>query len=394
MIRTSLNFVNQVTADLVPYPMEELAVMRSALEKEGRKVYDFGTGDPTIPTSEFIIEACKNSIETISQYPSVMGPEYLKQAHLFYLKRRFEVDPGANFQIFPSRGSKEAIFHIALSLIGRNGKKTMAYPVPGYPVYETSIAYGGGCGYPVTLSEANGYMMNPWEWPEEIVKDLCAIWINYPHNPTGVMATPSYLEQIIQWCHSHDVVLLSDECYVDIYHPKLSKEKRPKSVLSYTSDLVIAFMSLSKRSGMTGYRAGFVAGDKRILDPHIRARARFGLAQTSFIQKAAATAWLDDEHVEVRRQIFAERVDFVGAKLTEKKLMNAIPEATFYLWAKIPDSYGLDDVKFCRDLAKEQAILVNPSKWLGDPVGGYFRIACVPELSELKDAWKKIEAFL
>lgn len=387
--------VNELTSSLMPYPMEELARIRSELIKQGKKVYDFGTGDPKIKTEQQFISALINGVDEISQYPSILGTDELKNAHLDYLKRRFEIDTNNNnLMVVPTRGSKEAIFHIALSLIGRGGRKTIAYPVPGYPVYEASVEFAGGHTYPVQLREGSGYLMLPWEWPKEVINDLAAIWINYPHNPTGALASSDYLKQLLDWCQNHDVVLLADDCYVDIYNPALPLNDQPLSALKFRIDGVISFMSLSKRSGMTGYRAGMMAGDRRILEPHCKARARFGLAQSPFIEAAARLAWLDDDHVERRRVIFAERVETLSRGLANLGLMEKKPLATFYTWAKVPEKFKGDDILFCRRLAYEKGILVSPARWLGDLEGGYFRMACVPELAETKQVCDLLKDFI
>ena len=385
--------LNAVTTELEPYPMEELSKIRSRLLEAGRNVLDFGTGDPWLETPEFIREALAQGIDAFSRYPSVRGQSALLEAHEGYLKRRIGVDPSA-LAVLPTRGSKEAIFHIGLSVVGQNGKKTIAYPVPGYPVYEASVKFAGGRPYPVSLNEANDYLMDPWNWDANVVRDLAAVWINYPHNPTGVVASRSYLNKLVEWCQQRDIVVLADECYLDIYDPSLSEDQRPVSVLSENTAGVVSFMSLSKRSGMTGYRAGFMAGDPRLLDAHSKARARFGLAQPAFIQSAAAQAWIDDEHVAARRAVFGRRMSLLGQALQSLSLIDEIPTATFYLWAKLPEKFQGDDVQFCRDLADSKAILVSPASWLGDPSARRFRLACVPDEEQTKEAISGLEEFI
>jgi succinyldiaminopimelate transaminase len=382
--------VNDVTSELPPYPMEELTRIKNELKAKGQPIYDFGTGDPTIPTWSPIREKLLQSVPSISQYPSVRGTPELKNAQLGYLHRRFGIKPGPNFDILPTRGSKEAIFHIALSLIGRGGKRTLIYPNPGYPVYRTSAAYAGGKPYPVDLKESDGFLLKPWELPEEVQRDAAAIWINYPHNPTGAIADEKYWKDVIAWCHKVDCILLSDDCYVDIFG---DKTERPLCPLQFTDDRVITFMSLSKRSGMTGYRSGFMAGDKRILGPHAHARANFGLAMPDFVQAASIVAWSDDAHVEERRRIFNQRVDAASLTLTKLGLLDRKPDATFYLWCRVPSSYGIDDVRFCLDLAA-QGVITVPSQWLSEGIRGYFRFALVPEAPETVTAMSMVERFI
>jgi aspartate/methionine/tyrosine aminotransferase len=289
--------------------------------------------------------------------------------------------------ILPTRGSKEAVFHIALSLVGRaGGRKHILYPDPGYPVYRTSALFAGGIPYSIRLRSEDNYLMQPWNLPSHIIKDTAAIWVNYPHNPTGAIASKKYWEQLIDWCQTQNIILLADDCYADIYTSELeSSLGKPINALEISTDKVLSFMSLSKRSGFTGYRAGFIAGDPNLLKLHTRARANFGLANPLPIQKAAIVAWNDDTHVEKRRKIFEERLNVLAPFLVNKGLLMEIPKATFYLWCKIPKDFQNDDVGFCLSLANS-GIICSPSSWLSEGQKGYFRLALVPETKDIKKA--------
>jgi len=385
--------VNKVTAELKPYPMEELSNIRKELVAKGIPVFDFGTGDPKIPTWPGIRNAVKEAIGEVSSYPGINGTDELRASHLNYLKRRFNIDADT-IDIIPTRGSKEAVFHIALSLVGRaGGKRHIVYPDPGYPVYRSSTQFAGGLPYPVALKPENNYLLEPWNLPAHIQKDAAALWVNYPHNPTGAMAPIEYFERLVAWAKETNTVILSDDCYVDIYDANLAPEDRPRSILEITGEMVLSFCSLSKRSGLTGYRAGFIAGDKKIISAIRRARANMGLGQPNFIQVGAQTAWDDDEHVENRRVIFTERMEKLGGALMELGMIEEIPKATFYLWAKIPDRFKGNDIKFCKGLA-EKGVIASPSQWLSESIKGYTRFACVPDLEELDEAIEIIKEYV
>lgn len=385
--------VNDVTAGLAPYPMEELASIRAKLLEDGKKVFDFGTGDPKIPTSGFIINALKESIPEVSQYPSIKAHPVLLEAIEGYCSRRFNFKDNHQLSILPSNGSKEAVFHVALSLVGRKGgRKTILYPDPGYPVYKSSTLFAGGKPYPVALSENSAYQMEPWKLPEAVQKDTAAIWINYPHNPTGALLDKTSLQNLIDWCERRDVVLLSDDCYTDIYNASWQhKDKLPINPLELSSHQIISFMSLSKRSGMTGYRSGFMIGDSSLMRDIQRARANFGVATPTFIQLASAKAWNDEQHVIERRRIFTQRLEYSHEALTAMGFEVLKPDATFYLWCKVPG--GQDDVEFCKGLAK-LGVIASPSSWLGESCNGYFRMAMVPEFSDIKESMAIISGFV
>lgn len=388
--------------------MEELSRIKAGLVKEGKPVYDFGTGDPRIPTWHPVRDALIKSLPEISQYPSVKGIEKLAVAQAGYLKRRFNLVTGNELAVIPSQGSKEAIFNIALCLVGRaGGKKHIIYPDPGYPVYRSSTLYAGGIPWPVRVTAANGWLLEPWNLPDNVQKNAAAIWINHPHNPTGATAPLDYWRRVIEWCHRTDTILLSDDCYVDIYDagidsspelkdgtfPGVEVDPRPLNPLQLSTDRVLSFMSLSKRSGLTGYRAGMVAGDPRVIKPFLNARANFGVGSPDFIQHAAAVAWADDDHVVERRRIFSRRLATFGPLLKDLGMIDAIPSTTFYLWAKIPSRFGDDDVKFVLDLARI-GVIASPSQWLSEGIRGYVRFALVPEDAPMREAMGLLREYL
>ena len=386
------SLVNDVTENLASYPMETLKEIKEGLELKGKKIFDFGTGDPKIPMPSFLAQTICENIPKISQYPSIKGTKKLFDAHVSYLSRRFKICKFDSMSILPSRGSKEAIFHIALSLISRGSKKRkIIYPSPGYPVYKSSIDFAGGEPYPVQLKEENKFRLEPWLLPKSIINETKAVWVNYPHNPTGATVDQSYWCKLLDWCHDNSIILLSDECYMDIYDHESSF--KPQSPLALSSEFVISFHSLSKRSGLTGVRAGFIAGDKRILDPHIRARANFGLALPDFIQAAAAAAWGDDKHVIARRKIFTERRNHSFKVLNNLGLISEKPQAGFYMWCKLPRAYEGQDEKFCLSLA-EKGVITTPSSWLGDQTKGYFRLALVPDMDDTLEAMDIIKEYI
>jgi succinyldiaminopimelate transaminase len=393
--------VNQVTSGLRPYPMEELTKIKQGLQKAGKPVFDFGTGDPKIPTWAPIREAIVAAIPSISQYPSVKGSDNLRDAQWNYLTKRFGLAKNDDIGIIPSQGSKEAVFNIGLCLIGRNGKKHLIYPDPGYPVYRSSAQFAGGIPYPVRIRKEDGYLLKPWLLPQEIQKQTAAIWINHPHNPTGANATYEYWQELIAWCHKTDTILLSDDCYVDIYddiidrtvNVDLKADKRPLTPLQFSSDRIISFMSLSKRSGLTGYRSGMIVGDQRIVQSLLQARANFGVGSPDFIQAGAVIAWNDEQHVAERRKIFSHRLKLATPYLQNLGLIDERPEATFYLWCRIPKNFGDDDVRFILKLA-ELGIITSPSSWLSEGLKGFFRIALVPEDEHTITAMESLTKFV
>ncbi len=385
--------MNKVIKSLKPYPMEELNRIKSQLKEKGIKIYDFGTGDPKEPTDPKIRQALIAAVPEISQYPSVYGKEELRKVISEWFKNRFNVILDPKTEIIPSAGSKEAIFHFPLVFIDPDEeKKRVIFGTPAYPVYERGTLFANGIPYPVQLKEEDRFLLRLDKVEKSILEETKIVWINYPHNPTGATAPISYYEDIYGICREYDIILCSDECYTELYF-----DEKPPSALQVGKKGTVVFHSLSKRSGMTGYRSGFVAGDPEIITEYRKHRASFGVASPDFIQSAAIVAWSDEGHVEERRKIFKEKRDIFLSFLKKIGLEYLYPEASFYIWIKAPE--GVTGQEYAKKLL-EHGIVVSPGENFcsgleikeGRCKSNYFRIALVPTVEECKEAteiWEK-----
>jgi succinyldiaminopimelate transaminase len=367
---------------LKPYPMAELQARKAALEQSGMQVFDFGTGDPLEPTPSFIPEALKQALPAISQYPSVAGTAVLRQAVGDYLQRRFGVRLDSARQVLPSAGSKEAIFHLPLAFLDpESTRDTVIYGTPGYPVYQSGTLFAGGREHPVVLERSRGYRLDLTTLPQEVLARTAIAWLNYPHNPTGACVDAAYYAQQYACAKSHGILLASDECYQDLYFPGAATP--PPSLLGAGIDGVMVFHSCSKRSGMTGYRSGFIAGDARLIAAYRGWRAHMGVGSPAFIEQAAAMAWSDDHHPQARRLVFAEKYRVLAEGLGKRGISYLPSEAGLYLWAEVPGGQSSEGyAKRCL----EAGIVVSPGGFFGAGGEGWFRLALVPSVEDCRAA--------
>jgi succinyldiaminopimelate transaminase len=375
--------LNPVLENSPAYPLVRLDERRAELEEKGQTLFDFGAGDPREPTDPKIRQALIEGVPEVSRYPSATGTKALREAFAGYMRRRHGVGLDPETQVLPASGSKEAIFHAPLAFLHpSHERRGVAYGTPGYPVYERGTLFAGGEALPVRLREENDFLLPVEELDAAKTR---VVWINYPHNPTGATAPLSYLEELVAFCREHDVLLMSDECYNDVY-----EGEPPPSVLEVTSDRVLAFVSLSKRSGMTGYRSAMMAGDPDLISALKKLRPSIGAASPGFVSEAATAAWNDDEHVRERNRVFAQKRElFVG--FFERAGLRWTPtNASLYLWAEVPESYGGDDEAYALRLL-EEGILVAPGSAFGPGGEGYFRVALVPTLAECARAIERWE---
>ena len=365
------------------YPLLRLDERRREVEARGVELYDFGTGDPREPTDPKIRQALIDGVPEVSQYPTTPGKKELREAFCAWMSRRHGVALDPDTEVLPATGSKEAIFHAPLAFLHPSQERVgVAYGTPGYPVYERGSLFAGGEPLPVRLKAENDFLLETEGADPEKARIL---WINYPHNPTGATATYGHLERVVSFCREHEILLFSDECYNDIY-----SGEPPPSILEITSERTLAFCSLSKRSGMTGYRSAMMAGDPELIAALKKLRPSIGVATQSFVQDAAAVAWADDEHVEKRRLTFGEK-RALFKDFFERSVLEYLPtEASIYLWVAVP---GGDDEAYALRLL-EEGIVVAPGRSFGPGGEGYVRVALVPHLEECRRAIERWERLI
>jgi succinyldiaminopimelate transaminase len=357
--------LSPVLADLVQYPFARLDGWKADARARGIELIDFGMGDPREVTPAFIREALLASVDEVSSYPRAAGLPELRAAVAGWVERRFGVVVDPATEIVPTLGSKEAIFSFAQIALGE--KKLVAIPEPAYPVYERGALFAGGSVVTVPLSERGGWLpdldaFDAWD-------EIALFWTCYPNNPTGAIAPLSFYEELAARAREHGFLLCSDEAYSELWF-----DEPPVSALEVSNrENVVVFNTLSKRSSMTGYRAGFVCAPPEICDALRAFRPTVGTAPQEFVQRAAAVAWSDDAHVEAVRALYARKRAVLLPALEERGLRLAGSTATFYLWLDV----GGPAEPFSRRLL-QHGIVTAPGSLFGPAGDGYVRFALVP----------------
>jgi len=373
---------NPVLDELGGYPLARLQDLAGELRASGEVVHDFSIGDPDEPTPEFVRAALVDAVGPVSRYPTAAGQPELRRAVLRFLERRHGVtglDPDRH--VVPAAGSKEAIFHLPLALVDRDGpRRHVVFGTPGYPVYDRGTRFAGGVPDPVVLTPEQGWRLDLTTLPDERLQRACIAWLNHPHNPTGATVDLGFWREQVAVAREHDLLLCSDECYQEVWF-----DSPPPSVLEATDgdpSNVLAFVSLSKRSGMTGYRAAAVVGDAEVVARLRLLRPNVGTASPDFVQAAAIAAFDDQEHVEQRRAIFAAKREVVLGFLRERGIEVSGSQATFYVWFRAP---GGDDAAYAEALLRAR-IVASPGRAFGPGGEGWMRLALVPTVDACRDA--------
>lgn len=372
---------NPALAELGGYPLAAFQDLASRLRADGGPLYDLSIGDPDEPTPPAIREALVDAVGPVSRYPTAAGQPALRRAVADWVRRRHGVEVDPDRHVLPSAGSKEAIFHLPLAVLDPHGpRRHVLWGDPGYPVYGRGALFAGGVSDPVTLTEEQGWRLPLGELGHDRLARACTAWINHPHNPTGATADLGWYREQVAIAREHDLLLASDECYQEVWfdHPA------PSVLEACDGDLtgVLAFVSLSKRSGMTGYRSGAIVGDPELIARLRLLRPNVGTAAPDFVQAAAIAAWRDQDHVDERRAIFAAKRDVVLGFLASAGIEVAGSEATFYVWFRAP---GGDDAAYAEALLRER-IVVSPGRAFGPGGTGWVRLALVPTLEGCRAA--------
>ena len=375
---------NPALDQLGGYPLARIQDLAVAMRGDGQPFFDFSIGDPDEPTPALIRDALLHAIERapVHRYPTAVGQRSLRVAIVEWMARRHGVtglDP--DLHVVPSAGSKEAIFHLPLAVLDASGpRRHVLYGEPGYPVYERGALFAGGEGDAISLTHEGGWKLSLDELPQERLDRACIAWLNYPHNPTGAVADVDWYRRQIEVARANDILLCSDECYQEVWFD----EPAPSVLEACDGDVsgVVAFVSLSKRSGMTGYRSGAIIGDPELIRRMKLLRPNVGTASPDFVQEAATAAWGDQAHVDERRKIFAAKRDVVLSFLASNTIEVSGSQATFYVWLRVP---GGDDAAYAEALIAER-IVASPGRAFGPSGEGWMRLALVPTVEGCRAA--------
>jgi succinyldiaminopimelate transaminase len=372
--------LNPILEQLGSYPIAVVHERARAMRDSGRTVIDFSIGDPREPTPPFIPSALKSSVPEVSQYPTTAGLGKLRTAIAEYLGRRFGVDIDPDTQVIPTSGSKEAVFNTPLAFVDRGSADAVVYGTPGYPIYERGALFAGATAEPVILKD--DFVLRADDVSSDVWQRARITWICTPHNPTGAVTEREELSALLEAARASNSLLFSDECYADVYEEGVYPSG-PPSILQVAGDGspgVLSFLSLSKRSGMTGYRSGAIVGDPGAIAALKKLRTATGTASPEFVQAAAIAAWSDDAHVASRRRAFATK-RAVLRKAFEKVGMRVVAsQAGLYMWVETDDDLATTERLL------DGGVVVSPGRFFGPGGEGYLRLALVPTVAECEQA--------
>jgi succinyldiaminopimelate transaminase len=350
---------------------------------------DLSIGTPVDPVPEVIRDALTAASDSPG-YPQTKGTGELREAAAGWLARRHgvEVSPDA---ILPSIGSKELIAWLP-TLLGFGPGDAVCFPELAYPTYDIGARMAGAMSVPTDEPETvfEGERFAGSAASAATAPQASLVWVNSPSNPTGRITPASRLRELAAWARQSGVVLASDECYID-----LSYGEKPVSILhpevsGGSHDGLLAVFSLSKRSNLAGYRAGFVTGDPGLVAELLEARKHAGMIVPAPVQAAMTAALLDDDHAQVQHARYTRRRDQLRPALERAGFLLSGSQAGLYLWASHPD-HG-DCWESVSALAR-LGILVSPGAFYGAAGTGHVRIALTATDERISAAVSRLAEF-
>lgn len=354
-----------------PYLFGEIAKLKAKALAEGRDLIDFGIGDPDQPTPRDIIEKLYEAAQDPATHrydETPYGEPFFLQAVAEWYRRRYGVTVDPEGEILLLIGSKEGLAHLAWAYL--DAGDVALVPDPAYTVYAINARMAGGETYVLPLKRENSFLPDLSAVPTEVARRAKLLFLNYPNNPTGAVATREFYQQAVEFARAYDILLVNDAAYSEVVydgyrHPSLLQIEGAKEV-------AIEFNSLSKMFNMTGWRVGFASGNRDAIANLNKMKSYVDSKQFSAISRAAGYALLYADNTRTlnlyqkRRDILVEGLQAIGWQVQK-------PKATFYVWVPTPD--GLPSIEFAKQLLERAGILAIPGIGYGEHGEGYVRFS-------------------
>lgn len=356
---------------------------RAALEANpGKELIDMGVGEPDDMANIAIVNVLKEEVmKKENRFYSDNGIQEFKDAASLYMKNRFNVDIDPKTEVNHAIGSKPALAMFPFCVINPGDYTLMT--IPGYPVTGTITKYIGGNVYNLPLLKENNFLPDLDAIPQEIKEKAKLLYLNYPNNPTGALASREFFEKVVDFAKKNNVVVLHDAAYIELTYG----EKQP-SFLSVdgAKDVGVEVHSLSKSYNMTGWRMAFVCGNETLVKAFATVKDNNDSGQFIPIQKAAAYALAHPELIDETRKKYQRRLTKLSKVLREQGFYVNEPKGTFYLYFEIPKGTKSgrkfeSAEEFCDYLIREK--LISSVPW--DDAGHFLRFTVTFEAKDLKD---------
>ncbi|MDS1029632.1 LL-diaminopimelate aminotransferase [Bacillota bacterium LX-D] len=380
---------------LPPYLFARIEKKIAEAKEQGIDIISLGIGDPDCPTPDHVIKKLVEEAHNPEnhQYPSSVGMLTYRQAVADWYQKRFNVELDPKTEVVTLIGSKEGIAHINFCYV--DPEDINLVPDPGYPVYGIGTLLAGGSPYLMPLKAENKFLPDLGAIPSDVAKKAKLMFLNYPNNPTGALASLDFYQDVVAFAKEYDVIVCHDAAYSEVcfegYHAPSFLE------VPGAKEVGIEFNSLSKPYNMTGWRIGWAAGRSDVIEALGRLKSNVDSGAFQAVQYAGIEALTgSQECVKKMQEIYRERRDIAVDGLNAMGWNLEKPKATFYLWVPVPKGYT--SASFAELVLDKAGVIVTPGNGYGEYGEGYFRISlCIPKeriaeaLQRMQQAIGKVE---
>jgi alanine-synthesizing transaminase len=378
---------------LPPYVFEQVNKLKAEARARGDDIIDFGMGNPDMPTPDHIVAKLVETVRDprTSRYSASKGIGGLRRAQAAYYDRRFGVKLNPETQVVVTLGSKEGFANVAQAITAPGD--VILVPNPTYPIHEFGFIMSGGVIRHLPASTDSQFMLSLDKAVRHSVPKPSALVLNYPANPTAVVANRDFYREVVAFAKKNDLIVLSDLAYAEIYF-----DEPPPSILEIPGamDLAVEFTSVSKTYSMPGWRIGFAVGNERLIQALTRVKSYLDYGAFTPIQ-VAATAALNgpQDCVEEIRGVYRGRRDCLVDALSRAGWPIPSPPATMFAWAPIPVMFAhIGSLEFSKLLLEKASVAVSPGVGFGEYGEGYVRVALVENEQRIRQAARNIRKFL
>jgi len=305
-----------------------------------------------------------------------------------YYERRFGVQLNPDSEVTPLIGSKEGIANVALAFVDPG--QPVLVPDPGYPTYSLGTILAGGTAVPMPLLEQNGFLPDLDAVPRDVAQSAKIMWLNYPNNPTGAVASLEFFERVVAFAHRHDLLVCHDNPYCDIVFDGYNAP----SILQVpgAKNVALEFNSLSKTYNMAGWRVGMAVGSAVAVEALARTKTNIDSGIFLPIQDAAAVALTADQTwLAGRNGIYRERRDLILGTLKDLGIPAGESRASLYLWARVPKEYS--SAEFATKLLEDVGVSVTPGSAFGPHGEGFIRISLGMATDRIREAMQRLRCY-
>jgi LL-diaminopimelate aminotransferase len=357
------------------------------LNKQGKQIINLGIGSPDLPPHPDVIKVLQeeSAKPNVHAYQSYKGSPILRNAIKDWYAKWYKVELNPDTEILPLIGSKEGIMHICMTYLNEGDQALI--PNPGYPTYSSAVKLAGGTAVSYELKEANGWEPDFEALEQTDLSRVKLLWVNYPHMPTGQLASKSLMEKLVAFGKKHQILICHDNPYSFILN------EHPFSLLSVdgAKEIVIELNSLSKSQNMAGWRVGMLCAAKERIDEILRFKSNMDSGMFLPLQLAAAKAlslgkdWYDSVNAiyAQRREKVFELLDLLGATYSKDQV-------GMFVWAKIPNGYA-DGYAVSDKVLYKANVFITPGGIFGSAGNGYIRVSLCGSVERFEQAIERVK---